>query len=255
MADLSILKSKKIFIPLGALIIFIAVLSYFSMWRPSDSDYDTASQLLKAADGTSKAVTVELATIKYPGDITAATPLKLGVLANISTKSLEALDTSAPFTRDFSLRATYEMHRSKITEHKLAIAQIASSIQKYTNALGACRAFTDKFTKQTESTYSDLLSRCQSALDEAKKSEYKQFNDQFLNKYLQLTSEYIKAIDSRVLAQDEATFMSAHEKITNLSQEIGDLGAIELDFKLSNISSPLKDLTSKVENQKKALLR
>lgn len=249
------LSKKKI---IGLIVIVLAValvLAYFFSWRPSNSDYDTASKLVKAVDSSSKTFTVELAAVQSPGDITLATPLKLTVLANTLAKTVEALDSSAPFTRDFALKAAYDKHRSLIDEYKQSATKLADSIKKYTSALSACRAYTDGLVKEASDTYANLLSKCHSALNEARKSESKPLNDAFLNKYTQATSEYITAIDDGVNASDESGVIASQEKINTLSQEISALGEVALDFELPNITASLDELAKRIESQKGTFLR
>lgn len=249
-------STRKTLIIAAACILAIAFpLYYFFSWRPSDSDYAVSAQLIEAIDKTSKAFTVESSVAEYPGNVSIATPLKLSALANVLSESVDALDHSAPFSRDLTLKGTYDKHRPTLTQYKQSANQLTASIDKYASTVSSCGAFTESFSVATTTSYADLLTACKSAISEAEKSAYEPFNTQFLNKYLELTKSYINEIDKWATTSDTATHAAAKQKIDQLSVEIADLGVVELDFELPNITGPLKELSDTISRQSKAFLR
>lgn len=255
MTEKSALKSKKFLIPLILAVVFIAILSYFLMWRPSDNDYQAASGLATYTEKTHRVLTVELSTIEYPGRINASTPIKLQVLANAYKNAVDALNQNGAINRDPAVQSTYGKNKQALVEHSQSMVKLASSVKLYTDILDKCKQFTDSITNTKSATYDSLLDDCHSALSAGASSGHKTFNDLFFTEYREQTTKYIDSLDKLMNALDNETYKNAKSSVDESYQALRKLGEVELKFESPNVIGITKDLNTILDSQKKAFLR
>lgn len=242
----------------GALLVcFLLILAgvYLFVWRPADSDYQSASQYVKSLENSHKTLVIEVSSLDYPGKINTNTPLKMQALLDTFNKSVEDLANSPVSNRDFTVKANYERYGDQFVEYKELTSQLVTSIELYVATLDTCREFTDIFDGSNFDSYSKLLEECRAAIEKGKTSKHEPFNDQFLNKYLEQTSKYIEAVDVMTTATNSETAISANKTMSEAYGKILDLGANKLDFKLPDLMSELESLKETLDSQKNAFWR
>ncbi len=237
-------------------LLIAAALTYFLAWRPSDNDYSTASQKITTLSDSGKAFDKQFSYISKAGLINETTGIKLQIIANIYKRSLDELEKSPSVGRDFSIRSTYDRHKAILKEYEQSAGNLATSLKLYITVLVNCRQYTEAIKKSSgDSAYKDALKKCRDAIDKAKASDNKTFNDQFLTEYLTETEKYIAVVDQSHGATDIATLMADSDKANEIYKKIAALGDKELYFQLPNITNALKDLSLAIDSQKKSFWR
>lgn len=247
-------KSKKIILALIVILIIGIVSLYFLVWRPSNSDYSSASETAAYVEKTYKAVVVETSSLMYPYQISAATPLRLQVLAKSYSAAVATLNESAAINRDMVVKSNYESLRQQLLDHSTSITNLTNAIELYIAVTESCTTFTNSLSVK-DADYTEPLSQCRSAIDKASKAEHEQFNKQFLTKYLEYTTKYIDALEDLMESSNDGDFDAAGQRADAAYDELSKLSDTELKFESPNIITAIKDLSTVLNTQKSAFLR
>lgn len=247
---------KPIIITAVCLLVLLLPLVYFFGWRASDNDYLVVSGSADYLNRVNKIITVELSSLKKPGHINTATPIKVEALSKSYAEALRLIKDSPATNRDLNLSATYNKHKVALEQYSQSLNDLSESLKLYTSALNSCKEATDNLiTGYNEEAFDALLKACLSNLKKAESAKSKPFNDSFLREYVSETTAYMTSVQKMVDAPDNNATDTASKEAEGTYDKINKLGEVELKLELPSIAAALRDISSTAESQKKAFLR
>lgn len=236
-------------------IILISSLSYFFVWRPADSDYQTAAAQVSSMVDSGNALASRIEVVRDPANITDATVADVQKAISAYQQTMTTLDKNKVVGRDLTVKSTYNQTKSSLVKYGESASDLVRSLKLYTAVLDNCSNFTQSLDKNDLSLKNSLLNSCLAAIKDGQSSSHHSFNSQYFDEYRDNTWTYVEAIVKNTNTPSKTASSVAQSEIDEVYNSIHSLGKEKIDYMLFAPTEEINKLLSVINSQQRAFLR
>lgn len=229
----------------------ILAICYFSVWRPTDSDYTAATTQLN----TIRADVTEAGGIL--GGITKSTDIDDSVVSEIDKVTVRLQKTLDMLTANKAARqeSDYAGVRDATAKYKDSLHDVSVSLQKYLTLIDQCTILVQKInTISTTAAFKQLSQDCSNAISSAKQAPSKNFRDQYLSTYTKNAESLLQGYGNLV---DSKNSFASRVNIEQVRRQIISDRDIVLDLKIApdDVDTTITRLGDSLNQRKASFLR
>jgi|GEM_PF-6839264 len=249
-------KQPLILIVLTVCIIGLALL-YFFFQRPSDGDYEVASNKLQSMLSVKTTINKMVGDIKYSTNINDGLVLKLENSVTTFNDNFASLSKTSAVSRDSALKTTYDQYKSTFTDYGQAAKNLVDSLKKYLSVRSTCTTLVDKISKLgTVNDFDNAAKECKTAIDNAKSASYTPFNDQFLADHIARVADLVAAYREVMIKASAGASTISLDGVTLATQRLATTELSKLEFLLTpDPSNAFSSVNEAITKQKTNFLR